>query len=170
MIFNLLQQLDQWIHFEEASAHCDIPCKVYDPISAQIDALTIIRLLELMEPYLVKDTLSANDTAQLQRLIEQKEQHGNSVKHEIRIIWGDYFKQPHLDEFPKIHQLTHQIMLQTSKVKQHLNIDFAKELLTLVNEFADIFWQTKSIKTAEMTSPYPPFEQVLYPRLGEVKE
>ena len=38
---------------EEASAHCDVPCGIYDPHYAQIAALTVVRmnqLIEAMEP------------------------------------------------------------------------------------------------------------------------
>ena len=82
----------------------------------------------------------------------------------MRVIWGDYFKQPQFDEFPDTHQLVHNIMLKHHQYKQH--IDRAKgEEFVLVNEFAASFWATKNVATYTATCPYPPAEQVVYPDL-----
>ena len=48
MIHQLLEKLDAKFHFEEAQAHCDIPCGIYDPSTAQIAALTVVRMMDLM--------------------------------------------------------------------------------------------------------------------------
>ena len=31
-----------------AQAHCDIPCKIYDPMIAQVAALSVARLVDLL--------------------------------------------------------------------------------------------------------------------------
>ena len=105
----------------EVSAHCDIPCKIYDPIISQIAVLTMIRLVDLIEEITAKGSLSVSDQAQLSRLVAQKEEHGHKVKDEIRVIWGDYIKQPQLEKYPELHDLTHSIMLLASKAKQNIN-------------------------------------------------
>ena len=38
MIHQIVRQLDKAFRFDEAKAHCDIPCGIYDPIGAQIGA------------------------------------------------------------------------------------------------------------------------------------
>ena len=48
MLFKLIQFVDRFISFPEAKAHCDVPCGIYDPIAAQIDALTVVRMMDLM--------------------------------------------------------------------------------------------------------------------------
>ena len=166
MLYSIINKLDALWSFETVSAHCDIPCKIYDPMVAQINALTIIRLVDLIEPLTKLDTLDVNQMAQLNRLVAQKESHGLQLKEDIRVIWGDYFKQPQLTQFPEIRELTHSIMLQASKVKQHIDRDGSVELLNLVNRFATIFWQTKGVDTHTATCPYPPAEQVVYPKLS----
>ena len=40
MLHTILNKLDAVVGFESASAHCDIPCKIYDPSTAQVAALT----------------------------------------------------------------------------------------------------------------------------------
>ncbi len=167
MINNLLKKLDQQYCFDRVSAHCDIPCKIYDPISAQLAVLTMIRMVDLLDELSTKENLSLQDQAQFSRLVAQKEEHGIKVKKEIVIIWGDYIKQPQLEQFPELHRLVHNIMLATSKAKQHINKKVTVELLDLVNRFAEIFWQSKSIETYTATCPYPPSQVLIYPKLDK---
>ena len=165
MIYKILNLLDKVKKFPEIKAHCDIPCKIYDPIISQIAVLTMIRLVDLIEEITTKDSLSVSDHAQLSRLIAQKEEHGHKVKDEIRVIWGDYIKQPQLEKYPELHDLTHSIMLLASKAKQNIDKGATVELLEKVNRFAEIFWDSKGIKTFKSTSPYPPEQDIIYPDL-----
>lgn len=166
MLHQLMGRLDRAISFNTASAHCDIPCKIYDPSGAQIAVLTIIRMMDLIQELADKGTLSIADQAQLARLVAQKEEHVQKVKNEIRIIWGDFFKQPQFDQIPNAHELTHNIMLQASKCSQHIDRPMGVALLALVNEFAEAFWKVKGVATYSATCPYPPAETVVYPKLG----
>ena len=164
MLYQLLNSLDRFVHFEKASAHCDIPCKIYDPTPAQIATLTVIRMLDLIAE-LEGKTLTLAEQAKLARLVQEKEQHAAKVKEEVRVIWGDYFKQPQFDQVPGIHELVHSIMLQASKCRQEIGRENGLELLTLVNQFAQAFWTTKGVVTFSAPCPYPPAEQVVYPKL-----
>ena len=165
MIYKLLSLYDKFKPIQRVSAHCDIPCKIYDPIISQLAVLTMIRLVDLIEDINKKESLSSNDHAQISRLIAQKEEHGHKVKDEVRIIWGDYIKEPQLEKYPELHGLTHSIMLQSSKAKQNIDKDATLDLLNKVNRFAEIFWDSKGIKTFKSKSPYPPEQELVYPDL-----
>ena len=165
MIFQFLNRLNARKPFPKASAHCDIPCKIYDPSSAQLAALTVVRMTDMINELESKQPLSLHDQAQLSRLVAQKEEHGIKVKYEVRVIWGDYFKQPQLEAFPEIHELTHNIMLAASKAKQTVDKAAALDLLQKVNRFAEVFWTTKGVNTYTATCPYPPEQSVVYPKL-----
>ena len=165
MLHRLFSFIDRKIKFEEVSAHCDIPCKIYDPIIAQIATLTIIRLMDLIDELNQKDNLDIKDHAQLARLMKEKEAHGLKVKEEVRVIWGDYFKQPQFDQVPGIQDLAHSIMLQASKAKQGINREDGIKLLNLVNQFAEAFWVTKGVQTFKSVCPYPPAQEVVYPKI-----
>ena len=167
MLFNLISSLDKKLSFSSVAAHCDIPCKIYDPISAQIAVLMMIRMVDLLEELGAKESLTLNDQAQFSRLVAEKEQHGFKVKEEIRVIWGDYIKQPQLDQFPELHQLTHSIMLVASKAKQNIDKDATLDLLDKVNRFAEIFWLSKGLTTYKAISPYPPAQELIYPKLDK---
>lgn len=166
MLYRLLSAVDAKKSFSRVSAHCDIPCKIYDPSGAQIAVLTMIRMVDLLEELTAKGELSGNDQAQFSRLVAQKEEHGFKVKEDIRVIWGDYIKQPQLEKFPELHELTHSIMLAASKAKQHIDKDATLDLLAKVNRFAEIFWATKGVDTFSAICPYPPEQLVVYPKLG----
>jgi nickel superoxide dismutase len=167
MIYNIIAKLDKKLNFQTVSGHCDIPCKIYDPIHAQIAALTIIRMVDLLEVLRAKPSLTLDEQAEFQRLVNQKEKHGLVVKEEINVIWGDYIKAPQLEKFPELHELAHKIMLAGSQAKQNIDRQKAMDLLALVNRFAEIFWATKQVATFTATCPYPPAEQLVYPNLTE---
>lgn len=147
----------------QVHAHCDIPCKIYDPATAQIATLSVIRLLDLIAE--IGDSTSAADLAQLSRLTDQKETHAASVKHDITTIWGDYFKAPQIEAFPEVHELVHNIMQQASKCKQGIARENGEDLLNSVNRFAEIFWSTKGVETKLVIAPYPPALAVTQPLL-----
>ena len=164
MLYNIFKRLDKKINFPSASAHCDIPCKIYDPIVAQISVLTMIRMVDLIDELERSEgEKGVKYISTLTRFISQKEEHGAKLKEEIRIIWGDYIKPPQLDAFPELHDLVHGIMLKTSHCKQNVDKAATLQLLDQVNRFAEIFWESKGIKTTKSVCPYPPEKEVVYP-------
>jgi len=165
MLFKLLNKIDHKYPFERATAHCDIPCKIYDPISAQLAVLTMIRMVDLLTELKENTSLGFEKMATFTRLINEKEVHGNKVKTEVHIIWGDYIKQAQLDKYPELHTLTHEIMLATSYAKQHVDRDACVSLLEKVNTFAEIFWQSKGVAVFRVKCPYPISEVLVYPDL-----
>ena len=109
--------------------------------------------------------LTLADQAKLSRLVSDKEAHAESAKHEVRIIWGDYIKQPQFDQFPELNSLVHNIMLAGSVCKQGIERDKGEKFLALINEFAEAFWATKGVSTFKANCPYPPELPVVYPDL-----
>lgn len=150
----------------EAQAHCDIPCKIYDPGPILVSALTVVRMLDIIEDWRAHrgddEVAFLNSVA---RAVAQKEEHAAHVKEQIVVIWGDYFKAPQIQKYPQLHALTHDILLAASAAKQGIKRDDALKLVELVNQFAEIFWETKSVKTKRATCPYPPSLEVVYPVL-----
>jgi nickel superoxide dismutase len=165
MIYQLLEKLDHKLGFEKAHAHCDIPCGIYDPITAQIAALSVVRMIDLMtdlEGKGVKDLAAQNNMG---RYIAVKEEHAEKVKQEIRVIWGDYIKAQHLEKHPELHGIVHQIMQLGSKSRQSADRENAVQLVEAVNKFAEIFWETKGIATKRAKAPYAPALELVYPAL-----
>ena len=149
-------------------AHCDIPCKVYDPSVIQYSCLSIVRFMDLINDELKDAEMNASKIAQLSRLTVVKEQHAKEVKSEVATIWGDYFKDPQISKYPEIHELTHSIMQLASKCKQEIDRVNAVELLKKVNKFTEIFWETKNVETQKFYAPYPPELVIVCPVLKSV--
>jgi len=165
MIHKITKALDCVLNFKSVSAHCDVPCGIYDPSTMQVAALTVIRFMDQIAELDGKE-LTLADQAKLVRLVSEKEIHAEKVKHEVRIMWGDYFKAAQFEACPGTNELVHNIMLTGSKCKQGINRDDSLALLALVNEFASSFWKTKGVETFTATCPYPPAQDVVYPKLG----
>ena len=166
MIYSLLEKLDQNLHFEHASAHCDIPCGIYDPIIAQISALTVVRMLDLMTDLEGKTSDKNKDYFNsMSRYVAVKEEHAERAKAEIRVIWGDYLKAQHLEKYPNAHALVHKIMQLGSKVRQTTDREQATQFVESLNEFAQMFWETKGIATKRAKAPYAPALELVYPAL-----
>jgi nickel superoxide dismutase len=166
MIYEILETLDKRFRVEEAKAHCDIPCGIYDPITAQIAALTVVRMVDLMtdldKTHPEKDVAYYNSLA---RYVGVKEEHAEKVKHEIRVIWGDFMKAQQLEKYPDTHALVHKIMQFGSKSRQTADRETALQLVEAVNQFAQAFWETKSVATKRAKAPYAPGLELVYPNL-----
>jgi nickel superoxide dismutase len=153
---------------QTAYAHCDIPCGIYDPHEAQIAALTVIRMDQLIAeaPAPAADAKPedrAAYVAKLARYTAVKEQHAERVKHEIRVIWGDYITADHAKQHPQLAELVAKILKQASKARQSTALADGQELLKLVQEFAEIFWQTKGAKTRRQPSLQKPGGELVVP-------
>ncbi|MEM7360868.1 MAG: superoxide dismutase, Ni [Pseudomonadota bacterium] len=165
-MYKLIEKLDSVIGLKQADAHCDIPCKIYDPFSAQLAALSVLRFLHLIDELEQSPNLSVGDMATLSRLVREKEIHAETAKTEVRIIWGDAFKQAQIDQHPQVSDLVHRIMQTASACKQKIDPLNGEKLVQEINEFAEIFWKTKDVETYVAECPYPPSVPVVYPKLG----
>jgi nickel superoxide dismutase len=155
--------LDKLVRFEKAKAHCDIPCGIYDPITAQIAALTVVRMMDLMAGLEKNDTIAYQNS--MSRYVAIKEEHAEKAKHEIRIIWGDFIKPDHVQKYPNLNELVHKIMALGSKSRQTADRENGLALVDAINEFAKIFWAIKGVKTKRAKAPYAPALELVYPDL-----
>ena len=167
MFHKLADKLDQHLPIARVDAHCDIPCGIYDPHYALIGALTVIRMVDLIDEVVkTQDQIEAAEYRNhMARYIAVKEEHAELVKHEIRVIWGDFIKEKHLEDFPQLNSLVHKIMALGSKSRQTVDRGTALSLLAAVNEFAEIFWQIKGIETQRVSAPYSVKEEMVLPKL-----
>jgi nickel superoxide dismutase len=141
----------------EVRAHCDIPCGIYDPHMAQVAALTVVRMVQLiqgLQPPGEGMSKEQVDTyaMQISRYTATKEQHAALCEHELVVLWTDYFKPEHLQQFPNLHDTFWQAMKLTSTVKQQVNMDASQQLLAACQNIAEIFWQTKGVQTRRQPS------------------
>jgi nickel superoxide dismutase len=115
-----------------ARAHCDLPCGVYDPEQARIEAESCYRIIE---------KYNANEDQVFRtRAIDIKEERADLVKHHLDVLWHDYFKPEMLDKVPNLHDLFWQATKQVSKVKASTDLADAKRLLELIDQ-VDAAWK-----------------------------
>lgn len=153
MIRSVFARLNGFFPVEEASAHCDIPCGIYDPHYAQIAALSVLRMNQLidgMEPPAMDKAARDNYMHALSRYTTVKEEHAELCKHEVRIIRGDFFKPDNSPD--NIDELTDKIMKTASKARQNIDMEAAQQLLDLVNDFAAAFWKAKGVDTKKVST------------------
>jgi len=149
-VFSLL---NRFLSAEDAHAHCDIPCGIYDPHYAQVAALSVIRmnqLIEAMEAPAMEKAARDKYMHNLARYTAVKETHAELVKHEVRIIRGDFFKPDNSP--PNLGEIVDGIMKTASKARQNIDMEAATQLLDLVNQFAEAFWTAKGVTTKRVPS------------------
>ena len=149
-------------------AHCDIPCGIYDPHAAQIAALTVVRMNQLIGemPKLGPQSSPEEREAyvhKLSRYTAVKEHHAEQVKHELRIIWGDYFTPDHAKQSPELHTLFFEAMKLASKARTDISLQVATDLLAKVQKISEVFWKSKGAETKLQASLQKAGGQLLYP-------
>ena len=120
------------------SAHCDLPCGVYDPAQARIEAESIKAIIA---------KVADNDDPDFRtRAILIKEQRSELVKHHLWVLWTDYFKPPHFEKYPQLHELFNKATKQAgaSGAKGSMDPAEGQKLLDQIAEIDRIFWETKA--------------------------
>ena len=122
----------------EATAHCDLPCGVYDPAQARIEAESVKAIQEKYQ--------GTDDPAFRARALVIKEQRADLVKHHLWVLWTDYFKPPHFDKYPELNELFNKATKQAGAagVKGSTDPASGQELLALIAQIDAIFWETKA--------------------------
>jgi len=119
----------------EVQAHCDLPCGVYDPAQARIEAESVKAICE---------KYAANDDAAFRtRAILIKEQRSELVKHHLWVLWTDYFKPEHLQDHPDLHDLFWQATKLAGEAKHSSDVKVGQQLLDAIEKIDKIFWDTK---------------------------
>ena len=144
-----LNVLRRQLPLQEVHAHCDIPCGIYDPITAKIAAQTVLKMVMRIQAlsYPQGGTEEEHTTYRnsLNRYVAVKEQHAQLVKHEVDILWHDYFKPEHLEKHPGLHTSVWETTKLASTNKQGVGLDSAKKLVASVDSIAETFWATKGV-------------------------
>ena len=138
------------IKAREAEAHCDIPCGIYDPIAAKIAAQTVQKMVQRIQGLKVPGP--GDDAAAVQayvntvsRYVAVKEHHAELCKHELRILWADYFRPEHVEAHPDLHATFWNAEKLAGRNKQSVDMAAAQELVAAVDRISEIFWATKNV-------------------------
>jgi nickel superoxide dismutase len=122
----------------EVSAHCDLPCGVYDPAQARIEAQSVKAIIAKYN--------DSSDPVFKERALVIKEERSDLVKHHLWVLWTDYFKPPHFEKYPQLHELFNtatKLAGGGGGTKASVDEKVADDLLAKIDEIAEIFWETK---------------------------
>ena len=124
----------------EVSAHCDLPCGVYDPAQARIEAESVKAI--------IKKVADNDDPDFRTRAVLIKEQRSQLVKEHLWVLWTDYFKPPHFEKYPELHELFNKATKKAGGgpggAKSSTDPATGQELLDLIAQIDKIFWETKA--------------------------
>ena len=124
-----------------AFAHCDIPCGIYETDTMTHSAETCRRMIQKIEELGELDSVEKHNT--FVRSVMNKEKHAQKVKHELYVLWSDYFKPQHVEKYPDLHDKLWQAAKQASSVKQTVSMDETNKLIDMVHDVAHLFVETK---------------------------
>ncbi|NET60123.1 MAG: superoxide dismutase, Ni [Symploca sp. SIO2E6] len=139
----IANQIKNWFPAPIVHAHCDGPCGVYDPASARIAAEAV---LSMTKKILDLQAKSADDPAYqntITRYIQIKEEQAQLTKKELLVLWTDYFKPVHLEQFPDLHTKFWEVGKLCSACKVEVSLQHAQELMDAIKEIQEMFWATK---------------------------
>ena len=134
-VSRLLNALDRVSAPRLVHAHCDLPCGVYDPAQARIEAESVQKIQEKYQ--------ESDDPEFRQRAILIKEERADLVKHHLWVLWTDYFKPKHLKDHPQLHDLFWKATKLAGDAKKSQDPKQGEKLLQAIEEIDKIFWQTK---------------------------
>lgn len=117
-------------------AHCDLPCGVYDPAQARIEAQSVYNIMKKFK--------TLGDDNKEDRGIFIKEQRAELVKKHLWVLWTDYFKEEHLEEFPNLHALFWKATKAAGDAKKSTDPAVGQKLIEHVDEIGEIFAKTKA--------------------------
>ena len=147
MLKQVIAQIKNCFPAPEVFAHCDGPCGVYDPASARITAEAVVSMtkkiidLEVPNPSDKAATIAYQNT--LSRYIAIKEEQAQKTKKDLLILWTDYFKPVHLEQYPDLHDTFWKAAKLCSACKVEVSAEHAGELLDAVQKIHEMFWATK---------------------------
>jgi nickel superoxide dismutase len=124
-------------------AHCDLPCGIYDPAQAKIEAESVKAIqTRYQDPEKFKTKAETVDDYRARCLII-KEERANLVKEHLWVLWTDYFKPEHLEKYPKLHDLFWKATKEAGLAKKSQDPQQGQGLLDAIAEIDKIFWETK---------------------------
>ncbi len=130
---------------ETVHAHCDLFCGVYDPAQAKIEAMSVLKTAQKYH--------DSDDEVFRARCISIKEERAEETKHHLMVLWVDFFGPEHAEQFPQLHDLFWRALKKAGEAKKSMDPALGQELVDLIDEIAEVFWQTEKAKSMGVYAP-----------------
>ncbi len=135
MMSRLLVAIDRIHQPVTAYAHCDLPCGVYDPAQARVEAESVRGIQQKFQ--------DSDDPVFKQRAVLIKEERADLVKHHLWVLWTDYFKPNHLEAYPDLHDKFWTATKLAGEAKKSQDPTQGQQLLDAIAEIDRIYQETK---------------------------
>ena len=135
LIDRLLTLADAVVAPKTASAHCDLPCGVYDPAQARLEAQSVKACQE-------KHNASEDPDFKVRATLI-KEERADLTMHHLWVLWTDYFKPEHLAAHPELHEVFWKATKTAGEAKKTNDPAVGQRLIDEIDAIAEIFWATK---------------------------
>ena len=135
ILTGLIGLVDRLCPPPQVHAHCDLPCGVYDPAQARIEAESVKGIQQKYQ--------DSDDDEFRQRAILIKEERADLVKHHLWVLWTDYFKPEHLEKYPELHGMFWEATKAAGAAKKSQDPADGQKLLDSIADIDRIFWETK---------------------------
>ena len=122
--------------------HCQVPCGIYDDASRIIQIQEDFRTIKkaMGQIILLNSKSSAQDSNQLIRWINTKEEHANNIQK----ILTEYFLVQRIKPSNKkyIDQISiiHQVLILAMKCKQTVAVNYVDDGINIIEKFIDIYF------------------------------
>lgn len=138
----LLALVDRFAAPATAHAHCDIPCGVYDPEQARIEAESCLKIAQKYA--------DSDDEVFRERCVIIKEERAELAKHHISVLWSDHFKPEHVEQLPNLHDTCWRALKQCSQVKRSMDPAEGEKLLGLIDEIDEMWKKTGGLESTRV--------------------
>src|SRR5256714_13642194 len=112
--------LMEWIRpSRTVEAHCDLPCGIYGPEQARIEAESVYNI--------IKKYNDSKDDVYRQRAILIKEERAELAKHHLDVLWSDWDKpEKHGAKVPQLKDILKPAITQGPKPKATVALNAAQ--------------------------------------------
>ena len=123
-------------------AHCDGPCGHYETDTLKNSLETCLKLITKLKAINEADLNQPEILQTFVRLTMIKEEHAQICKEQIYILWSDYFKPAHFEQYPQLMTDLHKAAQFCSQIKQSLSLEAVERLRQAVKVLDAIFEET----------------------------
>jgi len=127
-----------------ASAHCEIPCGIYDD-QMRIDMISehITTIEKSMTQILALAGEQPIDYNQLTRWVTNKDNHASEVQHIVSQYFMTQRIKPDTEKYADKLTLLHKMLIYAMKCKQTTDLSNVTTLRSLLKDFGDLYFGHK---------------------------
>jgi len=131
------------ISISTASAHCEIPCGIYDDqLRVQLIAEHAMTIEKSMKQIMELSKASPTNYNQLVRWVSNKEKHATEIQHIVSQYFMTQRLKPDQEKYSEKLILLHKMLIAAMQCKQTTDLSQVNVLRTHLKEFELLYFDT----------------------------